>query len=260
MTDLETEPKRSKALWVGAAIGVLALHLGGVALAIAHLRTEGLDDSLGANAMEIGIFSSPRAEESDLPPGPDSDASVASPPQNEQEAEVKQTDLPKDRPREAEEPDRLVTQNQTNEPKEEEKKVAKLPTPATPESVNNDERALQPLDAPVGDRSKAEDLGIGNKKGKLSADWGMQISKYFEQHKRYPKVKKNKTATVQVHLVLNRRGNVLEVSVIESSGDPAFDEAAISMIRRSDPVPRPPAELTDDTFSYTLNVNFNDKK
>ena len=37
-------------------------------------------------------------------------------------------------------------------------------------------------------------------------------------------------------------------------------EAAISMIRRADPVPRPPAELTDDTFSYTLNVNFNEKK
>ena len=47
---------------------------------------------------------------------------------------------------------------------------------------------------------------------------------------------------------------------LESSGDPAFDEAAISMIRRSDPVPRPPAELTDDTFSYSLNVNFNEKK
>ncbi len=28
------------------------------------------------------------------------------------------------------------------------------------------------------------------------------------------------------------------------------------MIRRSDPVPRPPAGLTDDTFSYSLDVNF----
>ena len=28
------------------------------------------------------------------------------------------------------------------------------------------------------------------------------------------------------------------------------------MIHRSDPVPRPPAELTDDQFSYSLDVNF----
>jgi TonB family protein len=73
-------------------------------------------------------------------------------------------------------------------------------------------------------------------------------------------VKKNKTATVKVSLVLNRLGNVVQVAVLESSGDPAFDEAAIAMIRRSDPVPRPPAELTQDTFSYSLNVNFNERK
>ena len=32
------------------------------------------------------------------------------------------------------------------------------------------------------------------------------------------------------------------------------------MIRRSDPVPRPPAALTQDQFSYSLNVNFNERK
>jgi hypothetical protein len=32
------------------------------------------------------------------------------------------------------------------------------------------------------------------------------------------------------------------------------------MVRRSDPVPRPPAELTQDQFSYSLNVNFNERK
>ena len=63
-----------------------------------------------------------------------------------------------------------------------------------------------------------------------------------------------------MNLVLNRLGNVVQVGVLESSGDPAFDEAAIAMIRRSDPVPRPPAGLTQDTFSYSLNVNFNERK
>jgi hypothetical protein len=32
------------------------------------------------------------------------------------------------------------------------------------------------------------------------------------------------------------------------------------MVRRSDPVPRPPAALTEDTFSYNLPVDFRDKK
>ncbi len=156
----------------------------------------------------------------------------------------------------------LVTQNESNKPKEDEPKVAAAATAASTESVAQEATARQTLDekAPEAERARAPNLGIGKDKGKLAADWGKQISAYFELHKRYPKVKKNRTATVKVSLTLNRLGNVLQVAVLESSGDAAFDEAAISMIRRSDPVPRPPAELTDDTFSYTLNVNFNEKK
>jgi TonB family protein len=53
---------------------------------------------------------------------------------------------------------------------------------------------------------------------------------------------------------------VVSVGVLESSGDPTFDDAAISMIRRSDPVPAPPAELTDDQFNFSLDVNFTKPK
>jgi len=41
MSDLD-EQGLSMRLWVCAAVGALALHLGGVALAVAHLRTEAL--------------------------------------------------------------------------------------------------------------------------------------------------------------------------------------------------------------------------
>ena len=262
MFDLDDEPKPSKRLWMGAAAGALALHLGGVAIAIAHLRTDGLDDSLGANAIEIGLLASPHVEQNDLPPGPDSDPSAASPQLNEQKAETKQSDLPKDKPQEAEDPDRVVTQNESNLPREDEQKVAAVATAASTESVAQEATARQTLDekAPEAEKARAPNAGIGKDKGRLAADWGRQISAYFELHKRYPKVKRNKTATVKVHLTLNRLGNVVQVGVLESSGDVAFDDAAIDMIRRSDPVPRPPAELTDDTFSYSLNVNFNEKK
>ncbi|MGE0284916.1 MAG: energy transducer TonB [Bradyrhizobium sp.] len=262
MSDLEYEPKPSKRLWLCAAAGALVLHLGGVALAVTHLRGDDLDDSLGANAIEIGILASPHVEQSDLPPGPDTDPSAAAPQLNEQKAEVEQTDLPKDKPQETDDPDRIVTQNESSKPKEDEPKVAAAATAASTESVAQEATSRQALDdaAPEAEKARAPNLGIGKDKGKLAADWGKQISAYFELHKRYPKVKKNKTATVKVHLTLNRLGNVVDVGVLESSGDAAFDEAAIAMIRRSDPVPRPPVELTDDTFTYSLNVNFNERK
>src|SRR3954453_21420605 len=105
MSDLEIERQPSRRLWVLAALAALALHLGGVALAIAHLQTDDGDDGLAANGVEIAFeMASPKATDDNLPPGPDTDASQASPQLAEQKAEVKQTELPKDRPTEAEDP------------------------------------------------------------------------------------------------------------------------------------------------------------
>jgi protein TonB len=261
--DLDLDRKPSRWLWVCAALGALALHLGGAALAIAHLRTDGYDGGLGAAGVEIAFeMASPKVPDENLPPGPDADASLASPQLAEQKAEVKETDLPRDTPSETEDPDRVVTQNESKKPKEDDPKIAAVQTQASTESIAQEATSRQTLDekAPEAATAKAPNTGIGKDQHKLSADWARQISAYFELHKRYPQVKKNKTATVKVSLVLNRLGNVISVGVLESSGDPAFDQAAISMVRRSDPVPRPPAALTDEQFSYTLNVNFNERK
>jgi TonB family protein len=260
---LDLEQKPSRRLWAFAALGALGLHLGGVALAIAHLRNDGFDEGLGANGVEIAFeMASPKLTDDNLPPGPDTDASIAAPQLAEQKAEVKDSDLPKDTPNETDNPDRIVTPNETKKPKEDDPKIATVQTQASTESIAQEATARQTLDesAPEAEKAKAPNIGIGKDKKRLAAEWGKQISAYFELHKRYPHVKKNKSATVKVSLVLNRLGNVVSVGVQESSGDTAFDEAAISMIRRSDPVPRPPAELTQDTFSYSLNVNFNERK
>jgi TonB family protein len=265
MSDLvfDLEQKPSRRLWLLAALGAIALHLGGVAFAIAHLQSDGFDDGLGANGVEISFeLASPKLTDDNLPPGPDTDPSLASPQLAEQKAEVKETDLPRDNPNETEDPDRIVTPNESKKPKEDDPKIAAVQTSASTESAAQEATSRQTLDesAPEAATARAPNIGIGKDKQKLAAEWGKQISAYFELHKRYPQVKKNKSTTVKVGLVLNRLGNVVSVGVQESSGDVAFDEAAISMIRRSDPVPRPPAELTQDTFNYSLNVNFNERK
>jgi periplasmic protein TonB len=262
MSELVVEQRPSRRLWLFAAVGALVLHIGCAALAIARMPPGDSDDSLGTNAIEVGLeLGSPQAEATDLPPGPDADASVASPALAEQKAEIKPTDLPKDTPNETDDPDRTVTQNEAKKPTEDDPKVETVPTAASPESVAQEATARQTLeDAHEAEAVTAPNIGIGKDKQKLTADWGRQISAYFELHKRFPKVQKEKSAKVKVSLVLNRQGHVVSVGVLESSGDALYDEAAISMIRRSDPVPRPPAKLTDDQFSYSLDVNFKSHK
>jgi protein TonB len=263
MSGLDTEQKPSRRLWILAGMGALALHIGGAALAVAHLRTVDLDDSLGAPAIEIGLeMMSPRLEATDLPPGPDTDAAVASPAIAEQKAELKETELPKDVPTEAGDPDRMVTPNDSSKPKEDDTKVAAVQTSASLESEAAEATAKQTLDdsAPKADVAKAPNLGLGKDNQKLKAKWESKLSGYIKLHMRYPKVQKDKAAIVTVSLVLNRQGKVLSVGIFQSSGDPAFDEAAISTIRRSDPLPRPPSELRDEQFSYVLPMSFIDRK
>jgi periplasmic protein TonB len=262
MSEIDLEQKPSRRLWLFAGAAALALHLGGAALAVAHLKNVDDDEALGASAIEIGLeMASSKSEETDLPPGPDSDASVASPALAEQKAEVKETDLPKDTPTDEAEADRMVTPNDVKKPIEEQEKVAKVETQASQESVAAEATALQPLDnAREANTVAAPNLGIGKDRQIMAVKWERQISAYFQKHLRYPEVKQTKDANVVVSIVLDRRGHVLSFEIVESSGDARFDDATSAMIRRADPVPSPPAALTDDTFTFKLPVKFNKRR
>ncbi len=261
MSDLDTDRKPSRRLWFFAGLAAIALHVGGAALAVANLRGDDGDDSLGAAGVEIAFeMASPKPTDDELPPGPDQDEAQQSVKQVQQKAEVKETELPKDRPVDSVDPDRIVTTSDSKEPKEDEPKVAAVEAPPAEESPAQHASTRQTFEnAPEAEQARAPNAGIGKDKRKLTADWGRKISAYFELHKRYPAAR-NKSANVTVSLVLNRRGNVLSVAVLHSSGDPAFDEATISMIRRSDPVPKPPAGLSDDEFNFSLDVNFHKRR
>ena len=262
MSEPVQEQRLSWPLWTIAAVAAVSLHVGGAALALAHLYPDGDSGGLGANVSVIDVdLMSPAAEDTELPPGPDADATVASPQLAEQKAEVKPNDVPKETPKESEQPDLVVTQNEQKKPVDDDPKPEKVQTAASQESVAQEASAQQKLDnARVANVAAAPNIGIGKDKQMLSAKWANQIRAYFELHKRYPKTENVKAAKVTVNLVLNRLGHVVSLAVVESSGDPLYDEAAMDMIRRSDPVPRPPAALTDETFSYNLPVDFKGRK
>jgi TonB family protein len=258
MSDLDKERTSSRWLWVVAAVSAVALHLGGAALALAHLEPAEVEDDLGAPAIEVGLeLSSPKQDPSDLPPGPDSDASVASPAIPEQKAETKETDLPKDLPTETENPDRVVTPNDVKKPVEDEAKVAAVQTAASQESVAAEATAAPSSEnIPQGERSVAPAQGIGESLQRVKVQWQKELVAHFDRHKRYPADHAQKSAEITVNFVLDRLGHVLSVNIVKGSGDSAFDEAALSMVRRSDPVPQPPPAVADEGLSFTLPVIF----
>jgi protein TonB len=258
MPDLDTEPRSSRRLWIFAALGALALHVGGAALAVAHLRSVEPDDTLGAQAIEIGLeMTSPRLEPADLPPGPDAQASVASPALAEQKAELKESELPKEVPTETDEPDRVVMPNSANKPKEDDSKVAEVQTSASMESVAVEATATPSTEAiPEGPRPVAPAQGTGASAQRLRATWQKELIAHLDRHKRYPTDRSQKSAEIVVSFALDRMGHVLSTRIVKGSGDAAFDEAALAMVRRSDPVPQPPPAVADEGLNFTLPVIF----
>jgi protein TonB len=257
MSDPDAEPRPSRLLWIFAGLAALALHVGGAALAVAHLRMVEPDDALGAPAIEIGLeFTSPHNEPADLPPGPDTEASVSSPALAEQEAEVRETELPRDVPTESENPDRVVTPS-AKKPMEEDLKVAKVETTASIESPASEATARPSSeDIPQGTRSVAPAHGSGASAQRARAIWQKELMAHLDRHKRYPAERLQKSAEIVVSFVLDRMGHVLTTSIVRGSGDTAFDEAALAMIRRSDPVPQPPPVVADEGLNFTLPVIF----
>ncbi|MCL2713697.1 MAG: TonB family protein [Alphaproteobacteria bacterium] len=87
--------------------------------------------------------------------------------------------------------------------------------------------------------------------------WGRKISTYLAQHLRYPKGRtESQPVMVGVRLVVTPRGEVVTARIMKSSGDAQFDEAALDMVRRSNPLPPAPRSVTLEGSSFNVPVVF----
>jgi periplasmic protein TonB len=246
-----------RSIWLVAATAALLLHVALGAFAIARLQ-EAEDDDLGAPGVEIDFeLASPRTPSADLPPGPDSDATVASPPVIEQKTTVKEPDLPKETPVEAEEPDRLVTIDNPKKPEEVEPDVKAQNANPSEESVAQEATAAPAIEsAPEAAKSVTRQQGTGESRQRARVTWQKELIAHLDKHKRYPVDRSQKSVQMIVTFELDRVGHVRSASIATSSGDPAFDAAALTMVRRSDPVPPPPPLIADEGLMFSLPVIF----
>jgi periplasmic protein TonB len=258
-----SEPELSRrtplGLWICAALGAVLIHAGCVALALAYAPDED-DEAFGAPAIEIGIeLAAPRLEATDLPPGPDADASAASPSVIEQEKVAEQTDLPKATPTETDDPDRVVAPD--SQKPQDEPKVATVQAAPSQLSIAAEATATPTIEtAPEAPRSVAPVQGTGESARRVRVTWEKELAAHLDRHKRYPAERSRQAAEIVLSFELDRTGHVLATRIVQGSGDPAFDEAALAMMRRSDPVPPPPPLVADAGLSFTLPVIFRVKR
>jgi len=244
-------------IWIFAAVFVCCAHVAFAAFAIARLN-EPEDDDLGAPGIEIAFeLASTQTTPAELPPGPESEASAASPPVVEQKTTEKDVDLPKETPVESEKPDRLVTVEKTDKRKEKEPEPTIKMMKASEESAAQEATAAPSIqNVQQAAKSTTVDQGNGQSQQRARVTWQKELMAHLDKFKRYPVERSQKSAEILITMILDRTGRVLSANIAKSSGDDAFDHAAVTMVERASPVPPPPPLVADEGLDFSLPVIF----
>jgi len=260
----EFEPFKVQILrWVGAALFVLAVHIGGAAVLIFWPLASDADVS-GAIAIDLApIASGPAVEVADVTPGPltpeataASEATRQTPDHNREEtppvepspvAPNPEVVLPLRRSEEEEKPEEK--EEQAEIPKREtlsQASVASLPT-APPRSE------AEPSVLP-----SAPALGLSTAALQAEASWQKTLASHINRYKRYPipAHKHRIQGQVTLKFTVDRAGGVVTSQILHSSGSSVLDEEAMTMLQRAAPLPIPPALAQGATFEFVLPVRF----
>ena len=93
--------------------------------------------------------------------------------------------------------------------------------------------------------SLAPSPGTGESAVRQRVTWEKELAAHFNKFKRYPAERSAKAAEVTVSFSLDSVGHIIASRLVKGSGDAAFDQAALDMLQRADPVPAPPPQVVD---------------
>jgi protein TonB len=212
----------------------------------------------------------PAREVTDLPTAPravERLAEATPPPEALQPAAL--PDLPPDSlapPPPAPEPAPKPEPTPKPEPKHDPKPAARPEAAAQPKAKPKVVEDAAPAPAPSAPskqaKAKSSTQGSGTvavNKGQLQslkASWGNKIRKLIQRRGPGKKGPAGRAGSTVVALTVTRAGQLAAVSVLESSGHPALDAAAVAAVKSAGPFPRAPAELTDSRYNFALPIDF----
>lgn len=264
------------ALWAGASLLVLSLHVGAAMWLLREPDMIAADDTPPA-AIMIELAETPEAtetEENEISPDEVmSDASAAAEKVEEPVDEpVLEQEVVQDEPEPVEE-----------EPREEivqlEKVEVPLPVakPKPPEPKKEIVKKDEPKKKPVKQREQASAKQAVKAQAQVTqssrnaarqsasglfassmtpARWQSRLMAHLERRKKYPSGAKSRReeGTVYVRFRIDDSGKVLSATLARSSGWPELDNEVLSLVQRASPVPAPPPDVNK---TITAPVKFN---
>ena len=242
--------------WIIGGLSAFAIHTACGFIALHYSRLDATD--FGAPGVVIDVdLAAPHRDIDNLPIGSDSLAAAPSPAIVERRTVAQQTDMPIAPPDETDNPDRIVTPQKIKNPDEQVLNTTSLQATPSNASVTAQEAAIPTVaTAQESQHSTTPSPGTSESVVRERVTWQKELAVHFDKFKRYPADRDRVGAEVIVSFVLDRSGHILTSRITKGSGDSSFDEAALAMLRRADPVPPPPSLVADSGLTFTLPVIF----
>ena len=91
--------------------------------------------------------------------------------------------------------------------------------------------------------------------------WKIRIATHLQRYKRYPlaAAARGQQGTAELQFTVDRNGHVMSASLQRGSGHALLDEETLALIRRAQPLPRPPGDVAGHDFTFTVPVRFSNK-
>ena len=138
--------------------------------------------------------------------------------------------------------------------------VETKPLPDPPAEASQD--AASAPSVPVVNATERADVAratAGREEAEASAairSWERDLIAQIERHKRFPADARGRYGVASVAFAIDRTGRLTEVKLVHSSGATALDEAALDLIRRSQPFPAPPAAMSDRDLNFVAPIRY----
>ena len=245
-----------RAGWIFACAAAAMLHAAGGAYALLRDPPEtaiAAEDVGGAMAVEFAEL--PMSIDAQDGESADSVAAEAAPPAADVDEKLSQktdTDLPtvESSPYEAPPDLQLAeqkTQKETETPDSESQPTEELKVDqqSPPSEAAIDSTAGGTPSAVEGEAEAAPAEGSVIQAVETPASWQRSLMAHLGRHKRYPKDARSRNieGDVKLRILIDRSGKVLSSEILQSSGKPAIDAAALDMVARSAPVPALPSSI-----------------
>ncbi len=261
MIEFSYQDRRDLLRWALSGVIVLTIH-GGIAAAMVQWRDTDAAEPTAALVIDLAPFPvSPAMMPMDIAPGPEQVEAEAAPetpvdkPEETREETAETKDVPEFQPQVAPalNPEIAITALPPKpEPEAPKPKDSQPPAPVT--------TAPQVPPAEVAPVAAAPVQGQPNiNNSDAIPTWRSRVVSMLERNKRYPSAAqaRREQGTAQLAFSLDRQGRVTSSRILRSSGSAALDNETLQLVRRAQPFPPPPSELSGGEISLSVPIKFN---